>query len=46
LGAVLDLLLIFLKGSLREPFKKINNRFETLPSIESVEQMIATWTTP
>jgi hypothetical protein len=31
-GAVLDLLLIFLKGSLREPFKKINNRFETLPN--------------
>jgi hypothetical protein len=30
-GAVLDLLLIFLKGSRSEPFKKINNRFETLP---------------
>ena len=31
-GAVLDLLLIFLKGSRSEPFKKINNRFETLPA--------------
>ena len=31
MGAVLDLLLIFLKGSRSEPFKKINNRFETLP---------------
>jgi hypothetical protein len=29
---VLDLLLIFLKGSRSEPFKKINNRFETLPN--------------
>jgi hypothetical protein len=33
-GVVLDLLLIFLKGSLREPFKKINSRFETLPTGE------------
>jgi catalase-peroxidase len=31
-GNVSNLLLIFLKGSLREPFKKINNRSSTAPS--------------
>jgi hypothetical protein len=31
IGNVSNLLLIFLKGSLREPFKKINNRSSTAP---------------
>jgi hypothetical protein len=30
-GNVSNLLLIFLKGSLREPFKKFNNRSSTAP---------------